>query len=138
LSTIEEDRNEAKDMISPMHTLSCAPSTRKRPIDALEDGSGRNDTAAVCNTKDTKESALSIEAILKDMQQKMDNMQTEIDTTKAENTELKSKYYELESKVNDITSLKDESNGGSYDNISNIYDMQTQIDTLRAAMKIKN
>ena len=131
----EEDRSEVKNMISPMST-SCAPSNsnRKRPFDALEEGSGRNDTAAAtaCNMSitETNEPSSSIEALLKHMQQKMNDMQTEIDTTKAENIELKSKYYELEIKVDEITSLKDEYNEGSYDNKRNIYDMQIEIDKL--------
>jgi len=138
----EEDRNEAKNMISPMST-SCAPSNRKRPFDAL-DGSGRenNTAAAACSTTDTNEPSSSIEALLKDMQHKMncmqtkfeermDEMQTEIDTTRGENAELETKCYGLESKMEDITSLKDEQNEGSFDNNERMHDMQTEIDTLR-------
>jgi len=120
----EEDKSEAKNMISPIHT-SCA-SNRKRPFDALKDGN----TAA--------SAAQTMEAILQDMQQKMNHMQTEINTVKrnnvdikAENTELKSKYYELENNVEDISSLKDEQNEGTYDNKERMYDMQTEIDTVR-------
>ena len=130
----KEDRSEAKNMISPMST-SCAPSSRKRPFDALEEGSGnKNDTTAATacymNITETNGRSSSIEAMLKDMQQKMNHMQSEIDTTKAENIELKSKYYELEIKVDEITTLKDEYNEGSYENKRNIYDMQIEIDKL--------
>jgi len=138
----KEDRSEVKNMISPMST-SCAPSNRKRPFDAL-DGSGRNDNtaAAACSTADANDSSSSIEALLKDMQHKMncmqskfeermDDMQTEIDTTRDENEELETKCYELESKVEDTSSLKDEQNEGSYDNNERMYDIQTEIDTLR-------
>jgi len=130
----EEDKSEAKNMISPTHT-SCAPSNRKRPFDALEEGSGNtNDTTAATacymSITETNGRSLSIEDIFKDMQHKMNHMQSEIDTTKAENIELKSKYYELENKVDEITSLKDEYNEGSYDNKRSLYDMQIEIDKL--------
>jgi len=132
----EEDRSEAKNMISPMST-SCAPSNRKRPFDALEEGSGnKNDTtvATACNDMsitETNEPSSSIEALLKDMQHKMNCMQTEIDTTKAENIEMKSKYYELENKMEDISLLKDEQNEDSFDDNERMHDMQTEIDGLR-------
>ena len=142
IAASEEDRIEAKNIISPMST-SCAPSNRKRPFDALG-GSGRenNTAAAACSTTDTNEPSSSIEVLLKDMQQKMncmqtkfeermDEMQTEIDTTRGENAELETKCYELESKMEDISSLKDDQNEGTYDNNERMYDMQTEIDTLR-------
>jgi len=105
-------------------STSCAPSNRKRPFDAL-DGNGKNDTAIAA--ADKVEPPLSIEALLKVMEQKFACMQTKLDETvreneermddidkiRDENIELKTKYHKLEIKVKDLT-LKNEYNEWSY------------------------